>query len=147
MRRPAKIILVLGIATVVAVIILLLLTWWGAEHIYRGKHLVHVNWLPAEASDVTYAEREGLGWFRCYECSLSKEGLDRMAKKEGWKLEPKSDVRIGLRRVLGLPALKETGEDLVAKALFYVNRGPNGGGITVIYDLDAGRLFVHESHF
>jgi len=148
MRRAPKIILALGIAVALAVVGLVLFAF-SSNRQASGKHLARVDWLPSEASDVTYVKREGFGWFTCYECSLPREVFDRLAQKRDWKPEPKNDVSTGLRHVLGLPALKKTdyGEiDLVAKALFYEKRQPNGGGITVIYDLDASRLFVHESH-
>jgi hypothetical protein len=149
MRRIAKAILIVGVTAAVGLVAVLTFAFgWSRED--SGKHLPHVERLPAEASDVTYAKREGFGWFTCYECSLPKAALERLAPEKGWKLEPKSQVSMGgLRTPRGLPALKK-GEyrelDFVEKALFYEKRQPNGGGITVIYDLDTGRLFVNESH-
>jgi hypothetical protein len=148
MKRAAKIIII-RVAVLAAAFVGLVLFVLRATPMESAKHLAHVDWLPIEASDVTYARRGGFGWFTCYECSLPKEALDRMAQKEGWKMEPKSDVHTGLRVILGLPALKDTeygGIDSVAKAMFHEKRQSNGGGVTVIYDLDAGRLFVHETH-
>ncbi len=148
MRRVTKIILTLGIAVAVAVAALVLFAFSSGRE-DKGKHLTRVDWLPAEASDVTFVKSEGFGWFTCYECGLPKEAFERLAQKKKWRPEPKTDVSTGLRHVLGLPALKKTeygDTDSVANALFYENRQPNGGGITVIYDLDGNRLFVHESH-
>ena len=148
MRRTAKIVLGLGIAGSLAVLGFVFLAFSSGRE-ESAKHLARVDWLPTEASDVTYLKRKGFGWFTCYECSLPRAELERLAEKEGWSLEPKSDVSTGLRRDLGLPALKKTefGEfDSVAKALFYEKRHPNNGGVTVIYDLETSRLFVAKSH-
>jgi len=148
MRRVTKIIFALGIA--IAIVVVALVTFaFSSSREDSGKHLARVDWLPMEASDVTYVKRDGFGWFNCYECGLPKEAFDRLAQKKEWKPELKKDVSMGLRHVLGLPALKKTeygDTDLVANALFYEKRRPNGGGITVIFDLDTNRLFVHESH-
>jgi hypothetical protein len=143
MRRAAKIFLILG-AVLAAVLLAFVLFAFRATPMESAKHLTHVDWLPPEASDVTYARSEGLGWFTCYECSLPRDAFDRLAQKEEWKLGPKNDVSSGLRLVLKLSPPTEIHS--VARALFYEKRQPNGGGVTVIYDLDASRLFVHESH-
>ncbi len=113
-----------------------------------GRHLARVDWLPPEATDVTFVKREGFGWLHCYECAIAKAAFERLAGANGWALEPKVDVSTGFRGVLGLPKLKPTeggGSNVVARALVCERRQPNGGGVTVIYDLDAGRLFVFES--
>ncbi|MBK8477767.1 MAG: hypothetical protein IPL39_16125 [Opitutaceae bacterium] len=127
MRRTVKVIIGLGLAGVLAVVAFMFLAFSpGREE--SAKHLARVDWLPTEASDVTYLKRGGFGWLICYECSLPRVALDRLAEKEGWSLEPKSDVSTGLRRDLGLPSLKTTeyGEiDSVAKALFYEKRHSN----------------------
>lgn len=143
MKRVAKIILILGAITVVAFIAFVLFAFRSTP-IERAKHLARVDWLPAEANDVTYAKRKGFGWFTCYECNLPRDAFDRMVAKEEWKPEPKNDVSTGLRLVLELSPATEIHS--VARALFYEKRQPNNGGVTVIYDLDAARLFVHESH-
>ena len=159
MRRPLKIALGIGIAvalTVAGFVVLL-----GQEEIQRGTHLARVDWLPPEASDVTYAKRDGFGWFTCYECKMPREAFDRLAERAGWSPVPKNDVSTGLRLTLGQtgqtkPADKggvitvdlnsDLGLPIVRKALFYEKRQSNGGGVTVVYDLDSGRLFVHESN-
>jgi hypothetical protein len=161
MKRWVKIMLALGAGTALAVVAFLLFALRGGE-IERGTHLAHVSWLPVEATDVTYAKREGFGWITCYECRLPKEAFDRFAQKQGWTLEPKSDVTTGFRLFLfpsppgknaerdGLITVDLSHEpranDLVSRALFYEKRFPNSGGTTVIYDLEKERLFVNESH-
>ncbi len=114
-----------------------------------GKHLARVDWLPPEATDVTFVKTDGFGWINCYECTIPRPPLERLAAAKGWVLESRTGVSNGFRAMLGLPKLKSTehgASDLVSRALVYQQRQSNGGGITVIYDLDAGRLFVFESH-
>lgn len=78
-KRWVKIILALGAGAALAVVAFLLFALRGSE-IERGTHLAHVDWLPVEATDVTYAKREGFGWITCYECSLPKEAFERFAQ-------------------------------------------------------------------
>jgi len=148
MRRTAKVILAVGAAAVLGALVLLLVAFgWSREQ--KGTHLNRVDWLPQDARDVTYFKREGFGWITSYECTISKESLSRVAQERGWKMEPRKDVVTGLRRELGLAEVSKTEADdvdLVNNALFYEKRQPNGGGVTVVYDLNTSRLFVHESH-
>jgi hypothetical protein len=149
MNPIVKRIMISGAAACLLIAGLFLYAIGRTPQIETTKHLPHVDWLPTEASDITYAQSDGFGWFQSYECTISREALDKLALKEGWKLEAKDAVFASLRSVLGLPALREFGGtkmDLVPKALFYEDRKPNGGGVTVIYDLELGRLFVHKSH-
>jgi len=158
MKHFAKIVTALGAAALGVILAFAIAT---KTEIQRGTHLAHVNWLPAEASDVTYAKRDGLGWFVSYECKLPKEAVAPLAQKKGWTLEPKTDVTVGLRSILTPPPPKESAAtngvvvvdltrggartDPISKALFYEKRYSNGGGVTAVYDLDAERLFVYES--
>jgi hypothetical protein len=115
----------------------------------REAHLANVEWLPPEASDITYSRREGFGWFKCYECNLPREAFYKLAQKEGWSLAKQKNVSVGLRHLLGLPPIIGTEDgavDVIESALFFEKRQPNNGGITVVYDLNTERLFVHESH-
>lgn len=149
MHPIVKRIMIFGVAACLLIAGFLFYEIVHTPEIKTEKHLANVDWLPAEASDITYAQRNGLGWFQSYECTISREAVDKLAQKEGWKLEAMDNVSASLRSVLGLPALREfvgTKMDFVPKALFYEDRKPNGGGVTVIYDLELGRLFVHKSH-
>jgi hypothetical protein len=121
----------------------------GPSPIIREKNLPRVDWLPAEAHDITFAKRTGFGWFTCYEYSISRVGFEELAKREGWQFEEKKDVSLNLRSILELSPLKYIsgeGYDVVDLALYYSNLNSNGGGIIVAYDLNRERLFVHQSH-
>jgi hypothetical protein len=101
MKHVANIILISGAITVVAFIAFILFAFRSAP-MESAKHLARVDWLPSEASDVTYAKRKGFGWFTCYECSMPREAFDRLARKEGWQTIEKIDVRTEWRSVLDL---------------------------------------------
>ncbi len=149
MNPVAKRVAIFGAVTALLVVGSLLCVIGHDPKIKREMHLARVDWLPVEASDISYAQKDGMGWLQSYECSLPRETLDKLAQTEGWKLEAKENISTGLRSTLGLPALREIDGmkvDLVPKALFYEDRKPNGGGVTVIYDLELGRLFVSKSH-
>src|SRR5689334_71204 len=101
MRRTSKVILAVGAAAVLGVVVLLLLAFgWSREQ--KGTHVNNVDWLPQDASDVTYFKREGFGWVTSYECTISKESFGRVAQERGWKMQARKDVVAGLRRELGL---------------------------------------------
>ncbi len=149
MRRIVKRLMILSAAVCLLIVGLFLYVIGRTPEIKNEKHLAHVDWLPTEASDITYAQSDDFGWFQCYECTISRDAVAKLAQREGWKLEVKENVFASLRSSLGLPALREVDGkkmDLVPKALFYEDRKPNNGGVTVIYDLELGRLFVHRSH-
>jgi len=86
------------------------------------KHLESVDWLPSGAKDISYYERKGFGWIKNYDCLIPEDDFLELAEKEGWKLQAEKNV------------------------LFYENRYPNGGGVTVNYDTDLQRLSVKSSH-
>lgn len=81
-----------------------------------------VGWLPASATDISYYKRDGFGWIKNYECSIPADAFLGLASKEGWEVQEKDNV------------------------LFYEERHPNGGGVTVQYDKDSERLSVQSSH-
>ncbi|MFX0198822.1 MAG: hypothetical protein ACFFCW_22095 [Candidatus Hodarchaeota archaeon] len=86
------------------------------------KHLDSVDWLPSSATDISYYKRNGFGWIKNYKCFIPEDDFLKLAAKEEWKLKEDENV------------------------LFYEKRYPNGGGVTVYYDKDSKRLFVHSSH-
>jgi hypothetical protein len=87
-----------------------------------GKHVDSVDWLPSSATDISYYKRDGFGWIKDYECSISEHDFLSLAEKEGWKLQEEKN------------------------RLFYEKRYPNGGGVTVYYDKHSKRLSVQSNH-
>jgi len=99
-----------------------------------------VEWLPETASDITYFEREGFGWVKTAEFTMAKEDLEKWAEEKKWPLI--SEDNIHARR----PSEDGHKSILVKKALVYDNRQPNGGGLTLIYDIENQRGYFDLSH-
>ena len=87
-----------------------------------GEHLDSVDWLPPNATDISFYRRDGFGWIKNYKCSVPEDDLFELAAKEGWELE------------------------MDGNGLFYERRYPNGGGVTVRYNRDTRRLSVQSNH-
>ena len=130
----------------------LFLTVSSSSQIESMSHVSHVDWLPASASDITYARRKGFAWFLTYECKLPESDFRSLAQKEGWPIQEATNVSVGgLRAILKLPDLTNSNSfgipaHSIDRALLFERRQPNGGGTTVVYDLERGRLFFHQSH-
>jgi hypothetical protein len=87
-----------------------------------GKHVESVDWLPPSATDISYYKRDGFGWIKNYECYIPEDDFLSLAAKKRWKIQEKE------------------------KVLFYEKRHSNGGGVTVYYNKDSGRLSVQSNH-
>jgi hypothetical protein len=99
-----------------------------------------VDWLPKEASDITYFEREGLGWVKHAEFTMAREDFDEWVQTKEWKLV--SEENVTARR----PSKEGHKSILIKKALVYDNRQPNGGGLTLIYNIENKRAYFESSH-
>ncbi|MEN9401852.1 MAG: hypothetical protein RL091_555 [Verrucomicrobiota bacterium] len=112
-----------------------------------GQHVARVDWLPKEATDVSYVRKGDLFWLSVYECTIPRDSFERFAKENNWKMEEARDVHVGpYRSILNLPPIRQGApEDMYPLALRYEERQQNGGGVTVVYDPESRRLFVSES--
>ncbi len=113
------------------------------------KHLDSVDWLPPAASDISYFERKGFGWIKIYECSIDEIEFLKFAEQNSWQMKEMGDASAHFRNLLGEPPLRiihDVQVDIVPKALYFEDRKPNGGGVTVIYDKELKRLFYSSSH-
>ena len=113
------------------------------------KHISSVEWLPQEASDISYVETEGFGWYRFTEFTISEAELRRFAGENKWNLIEKENVFLSARRLLGEPPLRELhgdSVDFIPDALVYEDRATNGGGTFLTYDLEYSRAYLHTSH-
>ena len=127
--------------------LLVAVTWRSDPKI--EKHISSVDWLPPEASDISYIETEGFGWYRFSEFTISETELRDFAEENQWNLEIKENVFVQLRSMLGEPPLREfygDPADYIPHALKYEDRKENGGGVTLTYDLDTQRAYLHTSH-
>lgn len=149
MSRRAKTFFITSAAILVAVVALLFFASRSFSGTKEAKqHVAHVNWLPEEATDVTYVKRDGVFPFICFECFLPRQAMENLAKTKGWNLSEKKDYSTGLRSTLELPPVRKVEGmeiDFYPLALVYEDRKGNGGGITVIYDPEIQRLFVLQS--
>ena len=122
-------------------------TWRSAPKI--EKHIPSADWLPLEASDISYIETEGFGWNRFSEFTISEPKLRVFAEENQWSLEATENVFVHMRSILGEPPLREfygDPADYILRALVYEDRKENRGGVTLTYDLDTGRAYLHTSH-
>jgi hypothetical protein len=113
-----------------------------------GQNVAQVDWLPKEATDITYVRRGDLFWLCVYECTMPRAAFERFAKENSWAIKESRNVHVGpFRSILKLPPIRQNSpqEELSPEALYYEERQQNGGGITVVYDLETQRLFVAES--
>src|SRR5690625_1313300 len=114
------------------------------------KNVDFVEWLPGNASEISYYSRDGFGWFRFAEGTMAEENFRSFAASNGWDLEEKENVSVNMRSVLGEPPLREVQEgiemDMVRDALVYEDRKPNGGGMTWVFDRETDRFYFNESH-
>ncbi|MGZ0708953.1 hypothetical protein ACWPKO_11520 [Coraliomargarita sp. W4R53] len=142
-----KLIAVFSGLAVLAFGLLVAVTWRSAPKI--EKHVSSVEWLPREASDISYVETEGFGWYRFTEFTISETELRNFAEENEWNLVEKENVLMGARSLLNEPPLRELhGDpaDYIPTALVYEDRQSNGGGTTLTYDLESSRAYLHTSH-
>jgi hypothetical protein len=126
---------------------LVAITWRSAPKI--EKHISSAEWLPSEASDISYIETEGFGWYRFSEFTISEPQLRSFAEENKWNLESEENTFVSARSLLGEPPLRElygAPSDFIPNALVYEDRKKNGGGVTLTYDLDSNRAYLHTSH-
>ena len=112
--------------------------------------LARVPWLPVAASNINIYERSGFAWIKLYEGQLPEADFREYAASNGWKMTSTTNEPVSWRKVFGLRPLRTIEDigniDLVPNALTYSDRQPNGGGITVVYDLEFHQLHVLQSH-
>ena len=142
--------LLIGLGVLLIAVILLIVFAFSSSDIKLVSHVSQVDWLPSSASDITYARRDGFGWFLTYECNLPENDFLALAKKENWPVKETTNVLgSGYRLILKLPEPTNALGDptyFADQAFVYENRYPNGGGVTVIYDRQRNRLLFNKSH-
>jgi len=116
----------------------------------KTRHgLEKVDWLPSSASKINVFETWGLANTKIYECSIPEKEFRTFASQKNWPLVETNDVYVIFRHVLRLEPLRTINGaqiNLVPHALFFERKAKNGGGITVVYDLETKRLFVDSSN-
>jgi hypothetical protein len=114
-----------------------------------GDHVASVDWLPKTASDITFREGSGLFYSFDYECTITPEEFQVLARESKWTVSERRDFYASRRReFLGLPPFrvhKNRPPNHYPFALVYEKTAENGGGTRVVYDPERQRLFVSES--
>src|SRR5688500_15137315 len=85
-RKKVNRVAVKIIVVAVAVLVFLagIVAYWGRQA-FGGKpksaqHLARVDWLPAEATDISFHDQDGLFWRFTYECSIPREAFMLLAE-------------------------------------------------------------------
>ena len=151
MKKRSKILLILLCVItlpIIGFIVLLIISFcYTPETI--GKNVDSLEWLPNSASNISYYQRGGFGWIKYAEFDMTKSDFKQFATKNKWDIQEKKDVYISVRNILNEEPLREIHGikiDIIPNALFYKNRAQNGGGITLVYDLDTHRGYYDASH-
>lgn len=140
-----------GIVSGVVIFLLILVIFLARPTAPRiAENVDSVEWLPQEASDISYYVREGFGWFYFAEGTMTEQDFRSFAAENDWDLEVKKDVSVHMRSILGRPPLREVREgiemDRVLDALVYEDRKASGGGITWVFDRETERFYFNKSH-
>lgn len=161
MKQRRKTILAL-VAAVLAVVLLLWGAYRGFTEVTSGEHLETVDWLPSEASDVSYY-RSYL--FTAYEFDISEEGFLKWASD--WEVKPVQAPYTIRRYSSALNRLPYPGDRdrrmsdptdveefseamraweaeqraTITTGYWYERVQRNGGGVWVAYDRDRKRAY------
>lgn len=151
MKHPYKT-LSLGVALVF--LILFIFSFWHIL-IYekKGVGLPSVDWLPKEATDISYyfSYRNNF-----YEFSISEEDFLKWVKEKGFENKGWQDLDGTWKQLTSKIVFrynyfeekdfyKVAGEVEILDGIFLERRGRNGGGYTVGYDRKTGRAYFHSS--
>lgn len=115
-----------------------------------GFHCPSVPWLPQSASDISFYRNSNIGNVQAYEFQISRPDFEALARERGWNVKPmKQEVSI-IRYTQCLPSAHiqrtEPFHAMSSSGLFYEDRRPNGGGISVLYDDVKSMAYVFSSN-
>ena len=112
-------------------------------------HSARVDWLPSGVTNVSHEVVSGMGAVEMIECTMTEVEFLALARQKNWEVERQEKFTASLR-IQALPKLRYVdglGEvDVILRGYRYESRRPNGGGLTVCYDLDLQRLIYQTSH-
>lgn len=108
-----------------------------------------VEWLPDSATRISYVEVTGFAWSKVAEFTIDREAFQAFCEQNGWTPEKKEDVSVSFINWIYeesyLPT-KPRDELVIEKALFYEEINQNGGGVTLVYDLNENRAYLSKNH-
>ena len=137
--------------------LLLVLLWiglaaYGNSHPDTGAHLPRVDWLPEEASDISFYRSYSN---TAYEFKISERDFLRGANRN-WKFQ-EIEEPVSVPRYLYFLALKNhkdygSWEEMkkgcfvtISEGVFSEVRRKNGGGHIAVYDRKTGYAYVHTN--
>jgi hypothetical protein len=163
MRRRTLLIGVAALAALVAIVWGGYATYVDFNRVEEAQHVPRVDWLPRGATDVSYYR--AYSW-TAYEFDIDEAGFLRWAKDEGWpvkrvdkpftvprhsfeaarRMYPRDDDDMPAKEYqAAYDAARTASEKVITRGYGYERRQSNGGGVTVGYDLDAGRAYYQSS--
>lgn len=107
------------------------------------------EWLPEQATQIFHRSREGFGWWKAAEFTISEKDFRAHAEMRGWKLvEVKNLSKIQTLQFLrpSGTAFSEEDSKPIPRALVFERRASNNGGISVSFDFSTDRAYYNESH-
>lgn len=91
------------------------------------------DWLPKEATRITYYSQGGLAWSRTAKFTIAEESFRAYATERGWTVEEVKDYRLPWKALV------------IPRALIYEKRLSNAGGISVAFNCATSRAYYDES--
>ena len=104
-----------------------------------GQNMKSVDWLPADATNVTFHLESQFGWTREYTCQINEKSFRKFASEEDWALKPIANEKVFLKKIM-------SEEIIINKGLVYIHKQNNGGGKYIHYDLDTETLYYFAAH-
>lgn len=141
----------------------------GFTTVESGEHVARVSWLPEAATDVSFYRSYS---FTAYEFTIPEAAFLEWANDRGWKIakiegEPRSISRYhrGLDDVphpeeprpdeksravweaynAGVDKWRDATIKTITHSYYYEWRQTDGGGVSVVYDLDTGRAYFQSN--
>src|SRR3954470_18898890 len=136
-----------GLAFIVAVVLLVALAI-HFSHPDSGVNLSSVPWLDSRASDIAFYKGNDFGGNFYYEFRISLKDFQALARERSWHLTKPNRPYNMPRYFFFLPdghKDKRGPLDVTIEDYYYSLRADNGGGITVGYNVAAGRGYVSQS--
>ena len=121
------------------------LTWYSNAHPDFGEHVAHVDWLPDEASDVSFFISYS---YTAYEFKISEAVfVEEVCGK--WTFNeitgPENISRYNFKLEYAGDALNAHGVAMVTNGVSARCIQPDGGGYHAVYDRDTGTGYVQTN--
>ena len=122
-----------GLALIAVASIILLLWAMFADQSTFSSGLSTYGDLPPTATDIAVYENRDIGGLRLIELKISEEQLRSYAESQDWSLREIA----GLEHIMSANAFhhdKANSLKTISDGLFFQDRRPNGGGVTIAFN-------------